>query len=127
MEERLQEELRGKSAERVAFNDDIFRKANEAIHDEIEGLIPESSGGLPFICECAEEGCTQVLRIPLPDYERLRSDPRLFLNAPGHENAAQGWAAVVERHEHYVVVEKLGRAGEMAEMLDGGPTVEADA
>jgi hypothetical protein len=111
-----------KSAERVAFNDDIFRKANEQIRERTEDFVAaESFQRLPFICECAEESCTEVLQIAVDDYERVRSDPRLFINAPGHEAAAQGWGAVIERHDGYVVVEKLGRAGEIVEMLDGEP------
>ena len=75
---------------------------------------------LPFICECAEGSCTEVLQIPREEYERGRSDSRFFLNAPGHQAAAGGWAEVVERHAGYVVVEKIGRAGEIVEMLDDG-------
>jgi hypothetical protein len=51
------------------------------------------------------------------EYERIRADPRLFLKAPGHDVAAHGWATVVERHGGYVVAEKLGRAGDIVEML----------
>jgi len=61
-----------------------------------------------------------VLQIPREEYERGRSDSRFFLNAPGHQAAAGGWAEVVERHAGYVVVEKIGRAGEISEMLDDG-------
>jgi hypothetical protein len=43
----------------------------------------------------------------------------VFLNAPDHEIAAQGWAKVVERHADYLIVEKIGQAGEIAEMIDG--------
>jgi hypothetical protein len=107
-----------RSGERVASNDDIFRKANEQIRKKAEEFATRQLQRLPFICECAEESCTEVLRISAEDYERVRSDPRLFINAPGHDAAAQGWAAVVEHHDGYVVVEKLGRAGEIAEMLD---------
>jgi hypothetical protein len=61
---------------------------------------------------------TEVLQVEMREYERVRANPRLFLNAPGHDAAAHGWATVVERHNGYVVTEKLGRAGEIVEMLD---------
>jgi len=118
MEQQEQEQDPSRSGERVAFNDDIFRKANEDIHSQAEMLAPEDFERLPFICECAEETCSEVLQVPATEYERIRSDPRLFLNAPGHDVAAHGWGAVVERHDGYVVVEKLGRAGDIVEMLD---------
>jgi hypothetical protein len=65
------------------------------------------------------------------EYAEIRSDPRCFLNAPGHEAAAQGWGQVIARHDNYVVVEKVGPAGEVAEQLEGEPnpataTVEVD-
>ena len=114
-----------RSAERVAFNDDIFRKANERIMEGAERLIERAAEiGLemehepPFICECAEESCTTPIRVPPDEYALVRSDPRRFLNAPGHEVAAQGWVEVIERHTDYYVAEKIGRAGEIAEALD---------
>ena len=54
----------------------------------------------------------------LDEYEHVRTNPRWFFNAPGHEASARGAAAVVERHDSYVIVEKLARAGEVAEELD---------
>ena len=52
------------------------------------------------------------------DYEQVRSDPRHFLNLPGHEVSAHGWAQVIAKGEHYVVVEKVGEAAEIVEALD---------
>jgi hypothetical protein len=111
-------EQRTRSGERVAFNDNIFRRANEAI-ERSAGEIGAEVDRLPCICECAEESCTTVIRVPHADYARVRSNSRVFLNAPDHEIAAQGWAKVVERHADYLIVEKIGQAGEIAEMIDG--------
>jgi hypothetical protein len=104
-----------RSAERVARNDATFREANEQIEAASIGAFTE---GIPFICECAEESCTTLVRLSLDEYERVRAEPKHFLNAPGHESAAGPHAEVVERHEGYVVVEKTGRAGEIVEALD---------
>jgi len=57
----------------------------------------------------------------MQEYREIREDPRLFWNVPGHEASAQGWAQVVERHDRYVVVLKVGPAGEVAEQLEGEP------
>src|SRR3954454_446055 len=96
-----------KSAERVARNDATFRKANEAIEATADELGVEV---VPFICECADESCTKLILLRLEEYEAIRTDTTRFLNAVGHQTAAGPYGRVVERHDRYVVVEKLGPA-----------------
>jgi hypothetical protein len=102
--------------ERVARNDAIFREANEGIqqaastHDVLEQI--------PFICECAEESCRELLVLSMDEYEEIRGNPRHFLNAPGHVRAAQGAAEVVDDRGRYEIVEKTGYAGDIVEGLD---------
>jgi hypothetical protein len=102
--------------ERVARNDALFREANEGIeqaasrHDVIDHV--------PFICECADEWCRELLVLSIDEYEEIRRNPRHFLNVPGHEGAAQGAAEVVEDRGRYLIVEKTGYAGEIVEKLD---------
>lgn len=78
---------------------------------------------IPFICECADTTCTQLLRLSLLEYEKVRSHPARFINVHGHQ-ASEGWARVVEEHDRFITVEKVGRAGELAEELD--PRSEED-
>jgi hypothetical protein len=105
-----------RSAERVGRNDATFRAANERIGQMASAqTFPEQ---VPFICECAEESCTEIVRLSLEEYERVRAHPTHFLNAPGHESAAGPYCEVVERNEGYVVVRKKGRAAEIAAELD---------
>jgi hypothetical protein len=102
--------------ERIARNDALFRDANERIGAfAAEHELREHA--VPFICECADMSCHEIVTLPLDEYERVRSNPRRFVNAPGHHVAAQGAATVVERHSGYAVVEKQGHAGEVAEEL----------
>lgn len=103
------------TAERVARNDAIFRDANEGIRDAAEEHRIE--GPIPFVCECADPTCRELLRLLLAEYAEVRSNPRHFLNAPGHHVAAHGWAEVVKRYDGYTVVEKIGEAGAIAEEL----------
>jgi hypothetical protein len=105
-----------RSAERVGRNDATFREANERVQSVAS--MGTSIEHIPFICECAEEDCTAIVRLSLDEYEDVRAQPMHFLNAPGHEVAAGPHGEVVERHERYVVVGKLGRAAEIAEALD---------
>jgi hypothetical protein len=105
-----------RSAERVARNDAIFREANEKISHaaEAEDMTEE----IPFLCECAEEGCTEIVRLSHEEYETVRGDATHFLNALGHEVAAGPYGEVIDRNHRYVVVRKKGAAAEIVEDLD---------
>jgi hypothetical protein len=112
-------------AERVARNDATFRAANEKIRVAAETLATTVER-VPFICECAEERCVQIVRLHLDEYGEIRSNPRWFLNVPGHEAAARGWGKVVAAREAYVIVEKVGLAGKIVEDLAGERDISGD-
>jgi hypothetical protein len=103
--------------ERIARNDARFREANEDIeaaavsHDLTEMRVP-------FICECADTGCTAIIRLSLGEYEEVRADSTTFINSPGHVAAARGAAEVVAERERYEIVRKLGHAAEVVERMD---------
>lgn len=107
----------GLSAETIGRNDAIFRKANEEIDKVAEAAL--LGGETPFLCECADMACHEIIFLTLAEYDEIRQDARWFLNVPGHQASAQGWAQVIARHDSYVVVEKIGPAGEVAEQLEG--------
>ena len=111
------------TAERVAYNDAAFREANETIREKTDEW--EMDGLLPALCECADPSCGVVLRLTPRQYEDVRANPRWFINAPGHHVNAHGWVRVVAEHHRYVVVEKIGEAGEIVEQLD--PRAEESA
>lgn len=99
--------------ERAARNEALFREVNEQVRDLAERASRAPTAG--FVCECSDGDCSEHLEVPLEAYERVRAEPRRFLVAPGHEGAFE---RVVEREAAYVVVEKRGTAGEIAERLD---------
>jgi hypothetical protein len=102
-------------AERIARNDATFREANEGIrHAAAEHQI---DGPIPFVCECADPTCRELLPLTLAEYAEIRRNPRHFLNATEHHVAAHGWGRVVKEREGYVIVEKIGEAGEIVERL----------
>ena len=104
----------GLSAERVAKNDLAFKDANDRIRRAAAGHgIAER---VPFICECADSGCTQILQLSLAEYEMIRTHARRFLHAVGHYTGEH--EMVVEEKPGYTVVEKVGRAGEIVEEID---------
>lgn len=101
--------------ERIARNDAAFREANEQIAEYAGDH--EFVDKVPFICECASESCLTVIDLSLAEYENVRSSPTRFFVAPGHQ-ASEGSGGVIDDRGRYVLIEKGGRAGEIARDLD---------
>lgn len=102
------------TAARTAANESTFREINEAIE---RGRWPgEEAEPVGFRCECARLGCNQLVELTIADYERVRAHPRRFLLSIGHEQL--NVETVIERRPGYVVVEKRGQTGALAENAD---------
>src|SRR5438093_9013155 len=102
-----------RSEERAARNEVAFRTANEELGRKRQELQLE--GTTPFLCECHNESCTELLQLELGEYERVRENPRQFVIVPGHDS---GGDKVVEEHDRYALVEKTGLGGVIAEEED---------
>jgi hypothetical protein len=99
---------------RMGANEAMCREVNEAIE---RGQWPgEENAPVAFRCECARLGCDQMIELTVREYERIRSDPRHFAVARGHEVGEV--ETVVEETTDYVVVEKRDVAGAVAEQTD---------
>ena len=98
-------------AVRVAENENVFRRVNERIAE-----LAGSEDPVGFICECSEVGCREPVTLDVSEYERVRSKANRFVLREGHERADV--EVVVGCGRGYVVVEKLGVAGEVAEADD---------
>jgi hypothetical protein len=98
--------------QRAARNEALFREVNKNI-----AVLEERHGSAPlepiYICECADTACAEQLAVEPEVYRRVRDNPRFFFLVPGHEDPQL--ERVVERHLGYLVVEKTGIAGEVAE------------
>ena len=106
--------MREESERRLARNEALFRKTNEAIE---RGQWPDDPlKPVRFRCECSRMDCDQAVEVVLVDYERVRSFPRRFVLAPGHEMTQI--ETVIHRSERYVVVEKQQAAGDTAAASD---------
>jgi hypothetical protein len=103
--------------ERIARNEATFREANERIEEAAEEHALET-GPIPFICECADPSCAMPVQLTLEEYRAVRTGDRRFVVAPGHEESTA--TEVVERHAGFLVLEKQGRAGAVAEELADG-------
>jgi hypothetical protein len=100
--------------ERLAQNEILFRSVNEAIEQQALEF-----GGLDqydFICECARSSCFDRISLTLREYEHVRAEGTRFFVVPGHEDVAV--ELVIETQPGFVIVEKDGHAGIVAEHAD---------
>lgn len=94
----------------------LWREVNERVKEVNErfGVTHDSD----FLCECADPSCMERVTMTLDEYERVRLVPTHFLVLPGERHFFPEDERVVEEHDGYVVVEKLGDAARMATKLD---------
>ena len=104
---------------RLARNEDLFRQVNEKI-DDLAARHGDDVHVYEFFCECSDAGCSERVRLTLPQYAHVRDDPARFVVVKGH--VLEEIEHVIEQAEDHVLIEKRGRAGEVAIQLD----VEAD-
>ena len=108
------------TAERVAHNQSTFRDANERIEQAAEELAPDLPA-VPFICECPDRACTEIVRLGLTEYETVRARGEWFFVAPGHEVCVvdgETVAKVKQKYGRFTIMEKLEDAGAAARNLD---------
>jgi len=106
--------MSGSFEQRLGHNEALFREINERIE---AGQWPgEESERTAFRCECSMLGCNLLVELTLREYEEVRASPRQFVLVPGHEIPAV--EEVVRRAPGFVVVEKIGEAGAVAESSD---------
>jgi hypothetical protein len=102
---------------RVARNQALFRETNEAIE---RGQWPAEPGKVVrFRCECSRVDCGQAVKVTLADYEQVRESPRRFIVLEGHVDSRV--EDVVAETNGYVIVEKRGTAGHVADATDPRP------
>jgi hypothetical protein len=94
--------------ERVAYNEAWYRDLNERKAEWLKGGL-QAAG---FRCECWRTGCGERLRLSKSEWEEVRSEATCFAVAPGH--TAGEVEEVVKKYAHFWIVEKRGKAGEVA-------------
>lgn len=95
---------------RIVQNEVVFREVNERLRELEEGLSVVTDV-TDFVCECSDASCTDGIQLSISEYESVRSDPKWFAVAPGHE--VLELERIVAEHDAFTVVEKLpgGPAG----------------
>jgi hypothetical protein len=98
--------------QRAARNEALFREVNENIA-RLEERHGTTSSHPVYVCECADAACVEQIAIDDETYGRVRAEARFFFVRPGHQDPEL--ERVVETHPDFLVVEKIGAAGEVAE------------
>jgi hypothetical protein len=104
-------------AARLARNQALYREVNErmrAINDAFDKLLPLGE----WLCECASRDCVERLSLTHDEYEKLRANGIQFAVVPHEEHVFAEVEDVVERHERYWVVKKLGAAAQLTANAD---------
>ena len=103
---------------KLAMNESVARTSNERLsHMAISHQFAPDQR-VPFVCECADLTCHEIVMLSLDEYERVRVHPGRFLLVAGHEDAESTHERIVEAENGYAIVEKLGVAGREAARLD---------
>jgi hypothetical protein len=100
---------------RAARNQALFRSVNERI-EALNEAFDHVMETFTIACECADPTCVEMLDLKPEEYEAVRAEPRHFAVLPGH--VYSDVEDVIREGDGYVVVEKFGKAGAAAEILD---------
>ena len=90
----------------------LFREVNERV---VEVSRQAVEGEIEILCECGEDACLAQITLTARQYDAVRDIPSRFVVAVGHEDTQV--ERIVETRAAYVVVEKLRRAVESADLL----------
>jgi len=97
---------------RAARNQALFRALNEKIR-EVNLEFSVATENLVIACECADVTCVEMIDISSDEYASVRRHPQQFAVLEGHVYPEV--EKVVALNHTHVVVEKLARAGAIAE------------
>src|SRR5262249_35582109 len=102
-----------------------FRAKNERTRTVALSYRFEPSQRVPFLCECGDQHCLEIVMLSLVDYERVREHPSRFVLVAGHEDAEADYERIIEAENGYAIVEKVGLAGVEAARLNPRTTGNA--
>lgn len=112
------------AAHRAGRREANLRKVNERVVGAVETLNGGPTQGdvegaaLLLICECALDGCEEMIEVPATFYDEVRDLTDVFLVAPGHvlHDIEDG----IKDGDGWIVVRKRGAAADGArETLEG--------
>jgi hypothetical protein len=86
----------------------VFRSANERMQ-ALAVAIVSAEQPIPFLCECADDGCLGRVDMSLADYDDIHRDGDRYAVLRDHQ--VPDWERVVEQRPLYDVVSKDAIAG----------------
>ena len=102
-------------AARAAQNESLFREVNERVK-ELNTTFDALARHAEWICECGNTDCLEPVQMTHEEYESVRArGTDCFLVKPGDAHVVPEVERIVERHERYWVVQKLGIAAVVAD------------
>ncbi len=105
--------ITNETAARIGANEAMFREINEAIERIASSGRHEDA---EFQCECGNAGCMEAIVVTRDIYDTVRKHTLRFLVRAGHEMPEA--EKVIETHEGFSVVEKVGAGAEVAKETD---------
>ena len=95
----------------------LFRDINERVREinhAFNHVLPLGD----WVCECANDRCTERLHVAVDEYEGVRSDGATFLVMPSQLHVDPEIEDITKRRDEYWVVKKRGQAAELARAID---------
>jgi hypothetical protein len=80
-----------------------------------ESAAPDSATSMKCECECHRVECGNSFQITIDAYETVRTEGRRFVVTPGHQSDDEALISIMDT---YLVIEKVGEQGAMAEELN---------
>ena len=108
-----------RSDQQAAKNESTFRRANESLAERRTdlGFDDETT---PYLCECEDERCLELVRLNREEYESVRANPKRFVMVPSHQEPDD---VLVRGGARFTVIEKTGHEGDLvAEQDPRSPT-----
>jgi hypothetical protein len=102
---------------RIAKNEVLRREENERIEAHNASIHWVDPPYADWVCECANESCTEPVRLSVREYDEVRTYPTHFVIVPSKRHVTTDVERVVERTDRYWVVEKTGVAADVSEDL----------
>jgi hypothetical protein len=96
-----------------AENEAVFRDVNERIETAALELDPPLER-VPFLCECDDVACREIIPLTPAEYEHVRVDGAVFVVASGHT----GDSEILEERGTYAVIRKTEGEATVARALD---------
>jgi hypothetical protein len=104
----------GRSVARAVETAVAFRDANEHLEAKADELGADSRR-TPYLCECEDERCTNLISLTRGEYEDVRSHAKRFVMVTGHQDPEAHLVLEVPR---FTVVEKVGEVGDLVAARD---------